>query len=59
MFIMLSFQGDGEEEQEVPFVRKRKQPSTSTSQPREGAPSSQEVREDEAATAKKKKVEEG
>jgi hypothetical protein len=52
---MLLFQGDGEEEQEVPFVRKRKQPSTSTSQPKEGAPSTEDVSEDEAATAKKKK----
>jgi hypothetical protein len=44
-----------EEKQEVPFVRKRKQPSTSTSQPSEGGPSAQKVEEDEAAKAKKKK----
>jgi hypothetical protein len=37
------------------LVRKRKQPSTSTSQPKEGGPSTQEVKEDEAAKAKKKK----
>jgi hypothetical protein len=55
--LLLIFQD--EEEQEIPFVRKRKQPLTSTSQPSEGGPSAQEVEGDEVAKArKKKKVEE-
>jgi hypothetical protein len=52
---MLLFQDDEEEEQEVPLVRKRKQPSTSISQPSEGGPSIQEVKENEVEKAKKKK----
>jgi hypothetical protein len=55
--LLLIFQD--EEEQEIPFVRKRKQPLTSTSQPSEGGPSAREVEGDEVAKArKKKKVEE-
>ena len=55
--MLLIFQD--EEEQEIPFVRKRKQPLTSTSQPSEGGLSAQEVEGDEVAKArKKKKVEE-
>jgi hypothetical protein len=48
------FQGE-EEEQEVPFVRKSKTPSTSTSHPNEGEPSTQEVKGIEVEKVKKKK----